>query len=180
MNNFQLMTALASATLLLSGAAAEAQHRGGGPGGGERHQRASMMLRAADSNGDNSITRDELNELHAEMFDWMDRTGDGFLDEADQSPVNRRMRALHEERMEEGGDERTGRHHRRGPHSGGPEGMEHRQADTNEDGRISRDEFMNMDQVFGRLDSNEDGIISPEEMDEAVESRRESRRWWRN
>jgi len=178
MNKFQLMTALASATLLLSGAAAEAQHRGGGPGDRNPGQRASMMLRAADANGDNSISRDELNELHAEMFEWMDRTGDGFLDEADQSPVNQRMRAIREARMEEGGGERRGRH-RRGPRGGG-EGMQHRQADTNEDGRISREEFMNMDQIFGRFDTNEDDLITPDELDAAAENRQNRHRWWRN
>jgi len=183
---------LASAALLAVAASAEAQPFGG-RGGHDRggHERGgpdrdggrppvTMVLRAADANGDNTITRGEVESLQAEMFAWMDRNNDGYLDVDDQSPINRRLAALREADGEEMGDRgpRRGRGGR-GPMSPPPD------VDSNEDGRISREEFMAMEtRLFDHLDSNEDGSITPDEMDDAVErrqDRRESRRfWWRD
>lgn len=169
---------------LVFAAAADAQHRG--PGGRGEHggrgdhgpRQVMMMLRASDANQDNNITLAEVRALQGEMFDWMDRNGDGVLSAADRSPMYQRLMAIHEaEGASE--DRQRGRHHgRRGP--GGHEGR-----DANGDGEISRDEFMGGEsRIFERLDTNNDSIISPDELDAAVESasnRRENRRfWWRD
>lgn len=162
---------------------ADAQHRGGPGHGGMGHHgmRGSMMLRAADANGDNTITRAEVEQLQGEMFEWMDRNGDGYLSADDRSPVFQRLRAIRDAEASEDGGERRERG-RRGRGRGGDRA---RMADTNEDGRISREEFMSHGHPgFDRLDANSDGSITPDELDAAVESRREQReerrRWWRN
>lgn len=201
MTRKQFQILLCSAALVTAGAAAEAQPFGrGGPDRANMAQRISMVLRLADGNGDNTITRSEVEEFQMEIFEWMDRNSDGYLDEADQSPMSRRMAELRErEQAERGldGEEEPRRRPRRGGHGrGGPDGMmgmgpmggplaPPRGVDTDEDGRISREEFLTMEnRLFDRLDSNEDGAITPDELDEAVErgeERREGRRfWWRD
>jgi hypothetical protein len=208
MKNSTLMTLMAGTAMLLAAGAANAQPMGGhhgrggpdghrgGPGGGMEH--GMMMLRAADADGDNSITRAEVDALQAEMFTWMDRTGDGYLDDADKSPVRRRMQAIIEaERAARGADgtgDQRGRGFRRqdGP-AGGPEGrrrgpggpggdaMGMRGADADGDGRISRAEFLGAEHPgFARLDANSDGVITPDELDAAVDQRHSRRFWWRN
>ncbi|OLF72262.1 hypothetical protein AWH62_10520 [Maricaulis sp. W15] len=180
---------MSSTCLLLAGAVAQAQgpggrhggdRQGGGHGAGGAH-RAMSMLRAADANGDNTITRAEVDALQAEMFAWMDRNGDGYLDSADASPVRQRLRAQREARADEGeGNDR--RRHRRGSRRGGGEGEgPGRRFDTDEDGRISRAEFLGGEnRLFARLDSDENGSITPDELDAAVEQRQDRRHWWRN
>lgn len=191
MKNSILITLLAGSAMMLAGTAAQAQpgrgHDGpgrhGGSGGGMEH--GMMMLRVADANGDNSITRAELDSLQAEMFDWMDHNGDGYLDEGDQSPVHQRMRALREANPEQADrPEHEGRHvaHRRGGDRRGPDaerGM--RGADADGDNRVSRAEFLDVEHSgFARLDQDSDGVITPAELDASVEQRHDRRRWWRN
>lgn len=183
MKRSNMIILLCSSAVMISGAIAEAQRgprgghgqdgmRGGGPA------RTVMLLRASDANGDNTITREEVAELQSEMFDWMDRNADGYLDEADMSPMNRRLRDMRERQGAEG-RQRPRRGARRG---GGHEGGDgHRRADTNEDGRVSRDEFMNVERRwFERLDADENGSITPEELDAAAERRENRRFWWRD
>ncbi|WP_339746892.1 hypothetical protein [uncultured Maricaulis sp.] len=198
MKNSILITLLAGSAMMLAGTAAQAQpgrgHDGpgrhGGSGGGMEH--GMMMLRVADANGDNSITRAELDALQGEMFDWMDRNGDGYLDEADQSPVHQRMRAMREANPEQADrPEREGRRadHRRGGERRGPDaerrgpdaepGMQ--RADADGDNRVSRAEFLGVEHPgFARLDQDSDGVITPAELDASVEQRHDRRRWWRN
>lgn len=178
MNKRHLLTALAGSSLLLVATAAEAQPRGrGGPQGDRGPQHASMMLLAADANGDRSVTRAEVDDLQAEMFEYMDRNGDGYLDQADQSPVRQRLRAHHEARMEErGGEGHRGRRGRRGG-----EESRMRAADTDGDERLSRAEFLAMDHpLFDHLDADGNDVISPDELDAAVERRENRGRWWRD
>ena len=191
MKTSRLIVLMGSTCLLLAGAAAQAQGHGGhhrddrqgGPGAGGP-QRAMMMLRAADANGDNTITRAEVDALQAEMFAWMDRNSDGFLDADDASPVRQRLRALHEAGAEGEGEQRRGRRH--GPrHAEGGEGPDGegpgRHFDADEDGRISRAEFLGGEhRLFAMLDANEDGAITPDELDAAAERRQDRRFWWRN
>lgn len=197
MKTSRLIVLMGSTCLLLAGAAAQAQgpggrhhggDRAGGPGGGAGGgaHRAMMMLRAADANGDNSITEAEVAALQAEMFTWMDRNADGYLDAADQSPVRQRMRAIHEAEMAEGGEGEGRRGRRGGPRGRGPgEGGDGegpgRHFDADEDGRISRAEFLGGEnRLFAALDANEDGVIEPGELDEAAERRQDRRLWWRD
>ena len=186
MKNFKLIALLAGSAMLMTGAAAQAQggfggHHGGGRGGPGDH--GMMMLRAADANGDNSITRAEVEALQAEMFDWMDRNGDGFLDDADESPMRARMRAIRAEdraaRASGGNGPRDGRGQGGQGGPGGRRGM--MGADADQDGRISREEFLaREDRMFARLDADENGVVTPGELDAAVERRQDRRFWWRD
>lgn len=178
MKRSQLLVLLCTSALAFTGATAEAQ-RGGDRDRGNGAERVMMMLRASDANGDNTITLEEIEGLQAEMFAWMDRNGDGYLDVEDQNPMRQRLMA---QRQAELGDEEA-----RGPRRGrggrgrhGP-GGEHRRADSNGDGRVSQAEFMAVEHpLFERLDTNSDGAITPDELDAAVERRQSRRMWWRD
>lgn len=187
MKHTKLIVLLAGSTLMLAGTVAQAQPMGGrghhGERGGAGH--ALMVLRAADANGDNQITRAEVDALQAEMFDWMDRNSDGFLDQADASPMRARLRAVHAaERAERGEDEGERRWRRRGSRDGEGHGGRHggmMRADADEDGRISRAEFLDREnRLFDHLDADENGVVTPAELDAAVEQRQTRRMWWRN
>lgn len=190
MKHSKLIVLIAGTTLALAGAAADAAQPGGMRGHhGDRGDRggrggeALMMLRAADANGDNSITQAEVDALQAEMFAWMDRNGDGYLDEADQSPIRARLREIREEERAERGDEdRRGPEGRRGGRRGGDgEGPRHMRADADEDGRISRAEFLEREnRLFERLDTDDNGVVTPEELDAAAERRQDRHFWWRD
>ena len=178
MKPLSLLTAVAAVALTASAAYAQPGqgprgHGGpGGPGGqGGAHQ-AMMTLRAADANSDGTITSGEVEALQAEMFAYMDRNGDGYLDQADASPVRQRLRAAAEAEGDEGRQGRQGRRgHRRGPEQ---------QVDADQDGRVSYAEFMGREsRLFTHLDGNGDGQITPDELDAAVERRENRGRWWR-
>ena len=54
-------------------------------------------------------------------------------------------------------------------------------ADADEDGRVSRAEFLDREtRMFDRLDADENGTITPEELDAAAERRQDRRFWWRD
>lgn len=154
-----------------------AHHRGHGG----RGMRGLMLLQVADLNGDNTVTRTELEQLQTEAFSYRDRNGDGFLDQADASPARQRMMALREARA----DAREERPRREGGRNRGRE--ERMEAfDADEDGRISRVEFLARPQgMFDRLDANSDGSITPDELDAHLQERADRRderraRWWRD
>ena len=57
--------------------------------------------------------------------------------------------------------------------------------DANEDGQVTREEFMSRGAPgFERLDANSDGSVTPDELDAAMERGRERREervfWWRD
>ncbi len=169
MKTFLSMTAIASVLIVSGIAEAQPGPRGGDREGGPRRgAMAIMMLGAADLNGDNNVTRAEVEQLRRDEFAWRDRNGDGFLDRQDASPTRQRLAEMRPD-----GEER-GRRGRRGPG----------RLDANDDQRISLDEFLSGGgRVFGRLDSNSDDVISAAELDAAVEarqSRRDARMWWRD
>lgn len=142
-----------------------------GPGGAKARggMRAMRTLKAADANGDNTVTRAEYASLQSEMFVYLDRDGDGALSIADRSPIAQR---LHADRSLEG-DVRGRRQGRRG---GGMQRL-----DTDQDGTISRDEYMNRETpLFDRLDADGNDAITPDELDAAAARREERRYWWRD
>jgi len=188
----RLLSAAAAMMVLGSGAALAQPmgfdgHGARGQGHHERgHGRGGMrglrMLEAADLNGDNTVTRAEIEQLQAEMFAYRDRNGDGFLDQADASPMRMRMVSLREERHAADDNARDDRAERRQ----GRRGERLQQMDANQDGRISQDEFLaGSGRLFERLDANADGAVTPDELDAHVEARRERREarrtpWWRD
>lgn len=144
---------------------------------GRRGAYALIRLGAADADGDNQVTRAELEALRAEEFAYRDRDGDGAISLVDLSPTRQRLADM-------AGDNegRLGR------------GMLAR-FDENRDGRVTQAEFANAPTpVFDRLDANEDGVVTGEEIDEALQARGERRRdrregrrermdraaWWRD
>ena len=163
-----LFTTAAACVLIISGVAAAQPGPGGPRGDGQgRGGMAIMMLGAADYDGDNTVTRAEVERLQGEEFAFRDRNGDGFLDIADASPTRQRLHAMR-------GGEDGPRRARRGM----------ARLDADDDGRISRAEFIGREgRVFERLDANGDDAISPDELDavlDARQSRRQARQWWRD
>lgn len=161
------------------GARGHGHHDRGGHG--RRGQHGMAVLEAADLNGDNTVTRAELDQLLSQEFSFRDRNSDGFLDEADASPMQQRRMAMREERRDARAEDGEARGPRREGRRGGREGF-----DANDDGRVSAEEFRNRTgAMFDRLDADSDGAVTPAELDAMMEARaerRERRRapWWRN
>jgi ABC-type amino acid transport substrate-binding protein len=130
-----------------------------GPGArGRRGARALQMLRAADANGDDQITRAEVEALRAEEFAYRDRDGDGVITAQDLSPTRQRLAD-----MEPAGEGRMQRRRGMG-------------IDADEDGQVTREEFMNAPSpLFDRLDADADGVITGAEIDAGVQAMRERR-----
>jgi hypothetical protein len=100
----------------------------------------------ADSNNDGVLTSAEFNTGRDALFVRLDADHNGQLSREEMHAQ------LGEHRGRHGG-------HRGGPHGGGFEG-----ADANNDGDITRDEFLARPiQMFERLDANHDGVISAAE-----------------
>lgn len=162
-----VFTAAISALMFTSVAAAQPGPRGHGEREHGRGAMALMVLGAADYNGDNTVTRAELQRLQGEEFAFRDRNGDGYLDQADASPTRQRVAALRPDGAQRGRGAR---------------------ADADGDGRISRAEFLNRDhRLFERLDADDDDAVTATEIDAALEARnerrgarREAARWWRD
>ena len=165
-----MFNAAASAVLLAGAAAAQQGPRGGHDGDHRRGAMALMMLGAADYDGNNIVTRAEVERLQGEEFAFRDRNGDGYLDDADASPTRQRLAAMRPE-------DAAAAPRRRAP-----------RLDADGDGRISRAEFLGRElRIFDRLDADSDDAVSPEEIEAAMESRRarrgarrETMQWWRD
>jgi hypothetical protein len=183
MKKMIVFTAAASALILTGVAAAQPGPRAPhdphhGDGEHRRGAMALMMLGAADYDGNNTVTRAEVERLQSEEFAFRDRNGDGYLDQADASPTRQRLAAMRSEGAEGGP-------RRRAPRAVG-EGRE--PVDADGDGRVSRAEFLGRELGgFDRLDANGDDAVSPDEIDAAIESRQERRgarrealQWWRD
>jgi Ca2+-binding EF-hand superfamily protein len=103
------------------------------------------QLQKADANGDGAISRDEFAKFRAAQFDRRDTNKDGFITAADK-PARADAKA---------------------DTDAGP-GRFMKAADTNGDGKISRDEFVSGGgKMFDRLDANKDGVIAKAEFDAA-------------
>lgn len=117
---------------------------------------------AMDANNDGSLTRQEFDAGRAARFAAIDADRNGQATREEM----RAQRAAH--RAE------RGEHGRRGGHRG----MHLERADANNDGNITREEFLAAPtQRFARLDANSDGVISaserPQRGDRAQGERRE-------
>lgn len=100
----------------------------------------------ADSNNDGVLTQAEFNTGREALFARLDADHNGQLSREE----------MHAQRGEHRG--------RRGVHRGGPPGGGFEGADANNDGNITRDEFLARPiQMFDRLDANHDGVISTAE-----------------
>jgi Ca2+-binding EF-hand superfamily protein len=119
--------------------------------------REGDALEHADANKDGKITRQEYIDARAAQFARMDRNGDGVVDEtdsrerADQSAVGKRVAAAMRGRI-----------------------------DTNSDGKISKDEFVNAPtMLFDKFDADRNGELDAKELEAArgaAERLRERRR----
>jgi Ca2+-binding EF-hand superfamily protein len=120
----------------------------------ERH-RGGQMFEHSDTNKDGSVARDEFLAARAEQFAKLDKNSDGFLDDADLS--------------ERAKDRRGGRG-----------GKMRQQFDTNGDGKLDKDEYVNgPTPMFDAADKNGNGVLDSSELEaarEAVRQKIEERR----
>jgi len=108
-------------------------------------------LKTADTNHDGSITRAEMRVLREQGFRMMDGNNDGFItaDEREQMAAAAQAKGKGKGRGGGGG---------LGDRAGGD-------ADANNDGKISRDEFLNTPmRGFDRLDANRNDIVEASEL----------------
>ncbi|MFK8183944.1 MAG: alpha/beta hydrolase fold domain-containing protein [Phormidesmis sp.] len=111
-----------------------------------------------DSNGDGSLTPDELDNQR--MFNRLDTNADGQI-------TRREARAYLEQRRQDGGNLQNGNTQSDNTQSGNPQtggGARNRfaQMDSNGDGKLTADELGNQ-RIFERLDTNADGQITRQE-----------------
>jgi Ca2+-binding EF-hand superfamily protein len=119
--------------------------------------RDSGAIEHADANKDGKVTRQEYIDARAAQFARMDRNGDDVVDDADsreradQSAVGKRVAAAMRARI-----------------------------DTNSDGKISKDEFVNAPtMLFDRFDADKNSELDAKELEAArgaAERLRERRR----
>ncbi|MEQ1490106.1 MAG: hypothetical protein ABL932_06100 [Terricaulis sp.] len=135
-----LLVAAGAAALAVS-ACGFAQAQNGPPASNS----ARHHIFQSDSNNDGVVTRAEFDSGRAAQFARLDADNNGQL--------------AREEMRAERGEHRG----RRGGHRGGPGGG-FEGPDANNDGNITRDEFLARPiQMFDRLDANHDGVISAAE-----------------
>ena len=115
--------------------------RGGGQGGRQMPSFADM-----DKNKDKKLSKDELSQMPPQFFDRLDENKDGFIDEEEWNRRGGRM----------GG----------GGGGGGPRLSETlgKFLDANQDGKVTREEFARLEQLFDTMDKDHNGELSPEEL----------------
>jgi hypothetical protein len=115
----------------------------------ERGEPRAHGLFQSDANSDGVLTRQEFDTGRTALFARLDRDGNGQL-------TREEMHAMR-------GEHRGGR---------GGRGMHLEGADANNDGNITREEFMtHPTEMFDRLDANRDGVIAPSERPQHGERR---------
>jgi Ca2+-binding EF-hand superfamily protein len=134
-------------TLVLGGAmAASAQDIPPGPpqGGGGQQMRFQMPTFAElDKNKDKKISKDEMpQQFPPQMFDRLDANKDGFIDETEWNAMQ---------------------NFRGGPRMGE---MLTKFMDSNSDGKISKEEFAKVTQLFDVLDKDKNGELTTDEANE--------------
>lgn len=141
----KILLVAAGAAALAASACGFAQAQNGPEDRGAHHG-----LFESDSNNDGVLTRAEFDAGRQTLFARLDADNNGQLSREE-------MRAQRGEHRGRRGD------HRGGP-PGGPPGGGFEGADANNDGNITRDEFLARPiQMFERLDANHDGVISAAE-----------------
>lgn len=156
MKNFRILAAATLAALSVSAWAAPGCPAGATPGsadcpmgsaGAGRGAQAQERLKAADTNHDGLISREEAKALPriAEQFDAIDANKDGLI-----SPEE--LRAFHQSQR------------------GAARGEMWKRLDANGDGKLSRQEVANHPRLandFDAIDTDRDGFLSPEELQAA-------------
>src|SRR5215216_4636034 len=122
----------------------------GGPPGGMRMQFQMPSFADLDKNKDKKLSRDEMpGQFPPQVFDRLDENKDGFVDEEEWGRMRSRF---------EGGPG--------GGMRGGPQVGERfvKFMDANHDGKVSREEFAKVEQLFDNLDQDHNGDLSQEEL----------------
>jgi Ca2+-binding EF-hand superfamily protein len=141
-----LIAALSMAAIAPALLAPAMAQQGGGQGGG---QGSAMLerLKMADANKDGAITRAEMRTMREAAFRRMDANNDGFITAEEREDIADAAAAKGKGKGAE----------RRGGMGGN--------ADANNDGKISRDEFLNTPmRGFDRIDANRNDIIEAAEL----------------
>jgi Ca2+-binding EF-hand superfamily protein len=116
------------------------------------------MFEKADVNHDGSVTRDEFLAARAAQFSKYDRNSNGYIDSHD---VPKR---LAERRQQNGGGD-----------------LLKDQFDSNDDGKVSKDEFVNGPTLaFDRADKDSNGVLDANELAAAKAAAKAAVDQWRS
>ncbi len=123
----------------------------------QKNGMTKKLIMQADSDGDFLITEQEFEALFARL----DSNGDGVLESETMQARKAQKEQMRAERMaEKGHDDDDDDKKRKGKYGKNGKGKKGQfMLDSDEDGKISKDEFM---AVFTRMDVNQDGVINNE------------------
>lgn len=142
--NRTIISACAIVVISLGGIAAMDSAQAQGMGG---FADPIELFEQADANRDGVVSRDEYLAARVAKFDSLDRNHDGYLTDAD-FPRLGKMGGERADKLRE----------------------MLQKADTNHDGKVSREEFRNAGTpIFDLADANHDGVIDKAELQQAAE-----------